>query len=202
MGHQPLNIIPKHWNTSKINTVYFILFSDDIKWVRTNIVGDNIIYFPTHTTEVDLAILASWDHVIISNGTYSWWAGGLCRGTTVRYKIIPTKHSWPYNVTSGHHWSQDKYNHYVAIYSCWKKKHNNLHICLHYSVWFYCVRMCVCLCVCVCVRICVHVMCVCLCPAKLLLARNNLTKNVCFLPAFWETSVIWVLNFNLCNSSI
>ena len=100
----------------KYSNVYFILCSDDIKWARRHIVGDNIIYVPTHAAEVDLAILASCDHVIISNGTYSWWAGWLCKGTTVRYKRMPRKHSWLYNVTSGHHWPQDDtYNHYVAI---------------------------------------------------------------------------------------
>ena len=100
----------------KYSNVHFILCSDDIKWARKHIVGDNITYVTNHEAAVDLAILASCEHVIISNGTYSWWAGWLCRGTTVRYKRIPPKYSRLYNLTSGHHWPQDdKYNHYVSI---------------------------------------------------------------------------------------
>ena len=100
----------------KYSNVHFILCSDDIKWAREHIVGDNITFVANHEAGVDLAIVASCDHVIISNGTYSWWAGWLCRGTTVRYKRIPPKYSFLNNVTSGHYWPHDgKYSHYVSI---------------------------------------------------------------------------------------
>ena len=100
----------------KYSNVHFILCSDDITWARKHIVGDNITFVTNHEAGVDMAIVASCDHVIISNGTYSWWAGWLCRGTTVRYKRIPPKYSLLYNVTSGHYWPQeDKYSHYVSI---------------------------------------------------------------------------------------
>jgi len=34
---------------------------------------------------MDLAILSMSDHVIIGIGTFSWWAGWLCKGTTIYF---------------------------------------------------------------------------------------------------------------------
>jgi galactoside 2-L-fucosyltransferase 1/2 len=100
----------------KYKNVYFIVCSDDLAWTKRNIVGDNVIHVPGHSAGVDMAILASCDHVIISNGTYSWWAGWLCRGTTVRYKQMPNNNTRLYKSTRGEHWPPEGDNsHYVAI---------------------------------------------------------------------------------------
>ena len=62
--------------------VQFIVASTDLAWCRENILGDHVEY-STHNYTVDLAILSMSDHVIISLGTYSWWAGWLNKGTTL-----------------------------------------------------------------------------------------------------------------------
>jgi galactoside 2-L-fucosyltransferase 1/2 len=102
----------------KYKNVVFVLCSDNVGWARTHVVGDNIVYVPSHAAGVDMAILASCDHVIISNGTYSWWAGWLCKGITVRYSKIPINGTDLYVRTAGDHWPpDDEYNHYIAINS-------------------------------------------------------------------------------------
>ena len=62
--------------------VQFILISDRIKWCKKNIFGKDLIYY-SHGYGMDFAILTMTDHVIITVGTFSWWAGWLNMGTTV-----------------------------------------------------------------------------------------------------------------------
>ena len=101
---------------NKYAKVRFVLCSDDLKWARRHLADADVTIVPNHAPEVDMAILTSCDHVIISNGTFSWWVGWLCMGITVRYKGIPKSNSLLYNMTLGEHWPpDDAYNHYVAI---------------------------------------------------------------------------------------
>ncbi|KAK2159199.1 hypothetical protein LSH36_156g02010 [Paralvinella palmiformis] len=70
------------------NRVQFIVTSDDLAWCKENILDEHIA-FSTHNYTMDLAILSLSDHIIISLGTYSWWAGWLCKGTTIYYGVMP-----------------------------------------------------------------------------------------------------------------
>ena len=85
----------------------FVVCSDDLQWSRDNWpqrqllgVGDDgertalpvrSVEFSTASRrpEVDLAILSSCDHVIMTVGTFGWWAAFLAGGTTVYYKDFP-----------------------------------------------------------------------------------------------------------------
>ena len=74
---------------SKYHTVVFIFCTDDVKWVEKTFVNNttsDVVISRDNPGHVDLAILSSCDHVIISRGTYSWWAGWLTAGTTIYYK--------------------------------------------------------------------------------------------------------------------
>jgi galactoside 2-L-fucosyltransferase 1/2 len=64
----------------------FVVCSDDIKWAERNINGRDVIFSHRRQPEVDLAILASCDHVIMSKGTFSFWAGWLSGGTAMYYR--------------------------------------------------------------------------------------------------------------------
>ncbi|KAK2143748.1 hypothetical protein LSH36_816g00024 [Paralvinella palmiformis] len=117
-GCPPLSYFTNAMNffRSKYSNIRFVVCSDSMKWARRHFTSDDITFATNHSAEVDMAILTSCDHVIISNGTFSWWVGWLCRGTTVRYKQMPKYKSYVYNMTSGGHWPpDDDYNHYVAI---------------------------------------------------------------------------------------
>jgi len=76
-------------------SLLFIVCSDDIGWARLNIRNTSYpVVFASSLTrkaEVDLAVLASCDHVITTVGTFSWWAGYLHRpdGITVYYAGFP-----------------------------------------------------------------------------------------------------------------
>ena len=75
---------------SKYTNVYFIVCTDEPDWVRENLhlhnVSNHVILLPRHSAHVDLALLSSCDHMIITRGTYSWWAGYLNPGRTLYYK--------------------------------------------------------------------------------------------------------------------
>ncbi|CAD5212246.1 unnamed protein product [Bursaphelenchus xylophilus] len=86
--------------------VVFVVVSDNISWAKRNLVGDNIVFVDSTEREVDLAILSYCNHTIMSTGTFSWWAGYLANGTTVRFK------DWPRNGSDLDH-MVDKKNYFL-----------------------------------------------------------------------------------------
>ena len=75
---------------SKYSRVIFIVISTSTYWVRSNIPIENNILIPS-PGEVgnDFAVLLECNHVIISVGSFSWWAGWLNNGTVVYYADYP-----------------------------------------------------------------------------------------------------------------
>ena len=76
-------------------SLLFVVCTDDNRWAQLNV---HTTSYPVVFTsslnrkaEVDLAVLASCDHVITTVGTFSWWAGYLHRpgGITVYYAGFP-----------------------------------------------------------------------------------------------------------------
>ena len=99
--------------TSRFTNVYFVICTNDLKWSVANLAGDNVVFSNNTNAGLDMAILSSCDHIIIAQGTFSWWAGWLNKGITVRYSKLPSKgcianasEMWPPNST---------YNNYVLI---------------------------------------------------------------------------------------
>ena len=100
----------------KYDRVQFIVASDDLGWCRTYIRGNNINY-SNHDYILDLAILSLSDHTIISVGTYSWWAGWLCKGTTIYYGVPPPENTYFGHIYANDSWipGSDEYNHWLAV---------------------------------------------------------------------------------------
>ncbi|KAK3595344.1 hypothetical protein CHS0354_004500 [Potamilus streckersoni] len=73
----------------KFQKSIFLVVSDDMNWSQETLckrTKDNIYFVDDgNAPELDLAILASCDHVIFTVGTFGWWAGFLARGITVYY---------------------------------------------------------------------------------------------------------------------
>ena len=96
----------------RYENVLFIVCSDDDNWSRIHIQGYDVEYSTGHSAEVDMAILAYCRHVIVSQGTFSFWSGWLCNGTSVNYMNTYTnsKHIHEYHRTP-----QDEYNSWLGI---------------------------------------------------------------------------------------
>lgn len=62
---------------SIINSEKYLVFSDDIAWCKTQLVGPQFEYVEGNNPAVDLALMASCDHNIIANSSFSWWAAYL-----------------------------------------------------------------------------------------------------------------------------
>lgn len=62
---------------SRFNDSIFIIISDDIEWVKTNIKGDNVFYSPFTDELDDMSLMTICDNNIISNSSFSWWGGYL-----------------------------------------------------------------------------------------------------------------------------
>lgn len=59
----------------QVSEAFFIVFSDDIEWVRTNYhLNADVYYFHGNSALDDFLCMTGCDHFIISNSTFSWWA--------------------------------------------------------------------------------------------------------------------------------
>ena len=104
---------------NKYPNVYFFLCSDDKQWLEDNLLRrdtDNMVISRETVGVMDFAILASCDHMIISRGTFGWWAGWMVKGTTVYYRDYHPKGTF---AAENHpRWSfipDDEHNHWVSI---------------------------------------------------------------------------------------
>ena len=70
---------------SKYDSVLFIVCSDDIPWAKDNLKSDDVVFSTNKDAIVDFALLTLCGDVIMSVGTFGWWAGWLARGEVVYY---------------------------------------------------------------------------------------------------------------------
>ena len=80
---------------SRYDRTLFIVTSDHPAWsvenlmVSSNGVKIDDLHVITQPTNADFALLVSCDHIIMSVGSYGWWAGWLGGGTVVYYSGWP-----------------------------------------------------------------------------------------------------------------
>ncbi|KAK7105587.1 galactoside alpha-(1,2)-fucosyltransferase 2-like isoform X2 [Littorina saxatilis] len=65
----------------------FVVGSNSLQWCKDNVPsGYHVHYLTGHSPAVDMSILSSMDHTIITFWSFSWWVGFLNAGTTVHMK--------------------------------------------------------------------------------------------------------------------
>ena len=74
---------------SKYPHVFFIVCSDDMVWARAALNGSDLAFMEGNQEYIDLAILASCNHTIMTVGTFGWWGGWLAGGEVVYYSNWP-----------------------------------------------------------------------------------------------------------------
>lgn len=76
----------------EIQKPVFIVFSDDIEWVRANIDFGSNVYYESGNDQVweKLRLMYSCKHFILSNSSFSWWAQYLSRNEE-KVVISPTR---------------------------------------------------------------------------------------------------------------
>jgi len=76
----------------RISSPQFLLFSDDINWVKENIkIKGDVKYIKPKNESADLIRMSECDHFIIANSTYSWWGAWL---SSNQDKIIIAPRHW------------------------------------------------------------------------------------------------------------
>ena len=83
----------------RYSNIAFVICTNDIYWVMDNLDQAEDIHYSVNDAAVDLAILAESDHVIITSGSFSWWAGYLNKGEVVYFKGYPEPMSKIGNLT-------------------------------------------------------------------------------------------------------
>ncbi|MBM7635973.1 alpha-1,2-fucosyltransferase [Streptococcus saliviloxodontae] len=73
--------------------VTFFMFSDDIEWVKENIVTDAPTYYESGDDPVweKLRLMSSCQHFILSNSSFSWWSQYL---STAKDKLVISPSKW------------------------------------------------------------------------------------------------------------
>jgi hypothetical protein len=87
--HPPLELEYYNRAMALIDSDYYLVFSDDIKWCKNNIVGENLIYVTNTRDYIDLIMMTLCDNNIIANSSFSWWGAWL--NTTPNAKVIAPK---------------------------------------------------------------------------------------------------------------
>ena len=102
--------------TDRYPRVQFIVTSDDMKWTKEHVTGAHVIY-SSHDYIIDFGILVMSDHIIIGIGTFSWWAGWLCNGTTIYYDVQPPKGTYIAKLMANNKWwpPEDEYNKWIPM---------------------------------------------------------------------------------------
>lgn len=80
-------------NQSKHGVKYFI-FSDDIEWVKDNLVVENAIYIDSKEKRLpheDIYLMSLCNHNIIANSSFSWWGAWLNQN---QEKIVIAPKKW------------------------------------------------------------------------------------------------------------
>ncbi|KAK7105582.1 hypothetical protein V1264_016945 [Littorina saxatilis] len=67
----------------KYRDVLFVVVSQDPAWCKKHMRG--VMIAPPSTAPVHMALLTLCDHIIVSLGSYGWWAGYLAGGEVVYY---------------------------------------------------------------------------------------------------------------------
>ena len=70
----------------RFSNAIFLICTDSLDWVKSNFKSTNIFYSVDNSPEVDLSILASCNHSVMTVGTFGWWGSFLAGGETVYYK--------------------------------------------------------------------------------------------------------------------
>ena len=70
---------------------YLIVLSDDFKWCKENIEGNNIVFPETYFDQDAMWLLSLCDHFIISNSTFSWWGAYLSQNLN---KVVISPSTW------------------------------------------------------------------------------------------------------------
>jgi len=82
------------YTNSKLKNPKYIIFSDDIKWVKENLqLSKNVIYIENNVWKwyEDLRLMYSCANHIIANSTFSWWGAYLGKN---KNKIIIAPNKW------------------------------------------------------------------------------------------------------------
>ena len=87
--------------TRKYHDVLFIVCSDDLDWSRQNIYGEHVAFVKDNPPEIDLALLSLSDDVIMSLGTFGWWAGWLAGGEVIYFKDWFLPESYMHDIQNG-----------------------------------------------------------------------------------------------------
>ncbi|RUS75392.1 hypothetical protein EGW08_016854 [Elysia chlorotica] len=86
----------------KYGNVMFIICTNDLVWAETNLEDEGGDVHYSHETDgaLDLAIMMACHHMIITSGSYSWWAGYLVRGEVIYYMGYPQPNTKIGNLTN------------------------------------------------------------------------------------------------------
>lgn len=78
-----------------IDNPHYFIFSNDMEWVKSNIVLENVTYVEGNkgaNSWIDLYLMTRCKNNIIANSSYSWW-GAWLNSNTMKIVICPSKFS-------------------------------------------------------------------------------------------------------------
>ncbi len=88
-GHKaaPLKYLKTAMERFNLNNTLFFICSNDMSWARWKLTGlfPNVHFVNSGFREVDLCVLSMCHKVVMTTGTFSWWAAYLANATETVY---------------------------------------------------------------------------------------------------------------------
>ena len=69
----------------RYHMVHFVICTDDVKWCQKHFGKLSDVTISDQSADIDLSTLTQCDDIILSVGSYGWWAGWLNEGTVVYF---------------------------------------------------------------------------------------------------------------------
>ncbi|CAI9739389.1 galactoside alpha-(1,2)-fucosyltransferase 2-like isoform X1 [Octopus vulgaris] len=79
--------------SERYHRILFFVCTNDMEWAKRYLYSKNIYFVENQTREVDLALMASCNHTIMTVGSFGWWAAWLANGEVVYYRYPASRGS-------------------------------------------------------------------------------------------------------------
>lgn len=73
----------------KHKDVRFVVATNDLPWAQKTLGSTDVFYSPFTSATDDLVLISLCDHVILSVGSFGWWAAWLANGEAIYYPRFP-----------------------------------------------------------------------------------------------------------------
>ncbi|XP_014779627.1 galactoside alpha-(1,2)-fucosyltransferase 2 isoform X2 [Octopus bimaculoides] len=79
--------------SERYHRILFLVCTNDMEWAKRYLHKKNVYFVENQPREVDMALMASCNHTIMTVGSFGWWSAWLANGEVVYYRYPASRGS-------------------------------------------------------------------------------------------------------------